>query len=92
MQKQRKKRIKNLIRRLNMMDSYKVYVRIYKIRKELMISQERNKRNTRRQETNFTEEKPMKDLFVSDFFWLIENRKRMAGNPAIHPFFIKSHR
>ena len=49
MQKQRKKRIRIWIRRLNMVDSYKVYVRMCKIRKEVVISQERKKRNTRRQ-------------------------------------------
>lgn len=68
MQKQRKKRIRIWIRRLNMVDSYKVYVRMGKIRKELLISQERKKRNTRRQKSNFTEDKSMSGLFVCTFF------------------------
>lgn len=68
MQKQRKKRIRIWIRRLNMVDSYKVYVRMCKIRKEVVISQERKKRNTRRQKSNFTEDESMSGLFVCTFF------------------------
>lgn len=51
-----------------MMDSYKVYVRMGKIRKDVLISQERKKRNTRRQKTNFTEDKSTSGLFVCTFF------------------------
>lgn len=68
MQKQRKKRIRIWIRRLNMVDSYKVYVRMGKIRKELLTSQEKRKRNTKRQKTNFTEDKSISGLFVCTFF------------------------
>lgn len=68
MQKQRKKRIRIWIRRLNMMDSYKVYVRMGKIRKEVLTSQEKRKRNTKRQKTNFTEDKSISGLFVCTFF------------------------
>lgn len=69
MQKQHKKKIRTWIRRLNnMMDSYKVYARMCKIRKELLTSQEKRKRNTKRQKTNFTEDKSISGLFVCTFF------------------------
>lgn len=51
-----------------MMDSYKVYARMCKIRKELLTSQEKRKRNTKRQKTNFTEDKSISGLFVYTFF------------------------
>lgn len=86
MQKQRKKRIRIWIRRLNMMNSYKVYVRMGKIRKELLISQERKKRNTRRQKLNFTEDKSMSGLFVCTFFCLFGIEKGWRDFPPSTPF------